>query len=59
MTGKKGWTANGFITGRPDNWQGMFPADNDERWKAAQLADAKNGVYWGKWGTALKPRTEN
>jgi len=39
-----------FIHPRPRRW-----ADNDERWKGAQLADAKNGIYWGKYGLALKP----
>jgi hypothetical protein len=33
-----------------------FPADDSERWKAAQLADAKRGIYWGKYGLALKPK---
>jgi hypothetical protein len=30
-----------------------FPADDDERWKAAQIADAKRGKYWGKHGLRL------
>lgn len=44
--------------GRPPNWRGMFPADDDERWKGAQLADAKKGIYWGKHGNALRPKKE-
>jgi hypothetical protein len=45
-----------LTTGRPDNWRGLFPADCDERWRAAQLADAKNGIYWGKYGRVCKAR---
>lgn len=26
------------------------PFDCDERWKGAQLADARKGIYWGKYG---------
>jgi hypothetical protein len=33
-----------------------LPADNDERWKAAQVADAKRGKYWGKYGLQLRPK---
>ncbi len=36
-----------------------FPADDSERYKAAQLADAKKGIYWGKYGLALKPKEDD
>jgi hypothetical protein len=30
--------------------------DDAERWKGAQLRDAKNGIFWGKYGKAEKAR---
>jgi hypothetical protein len=53
--------SNGRSTGRPLDWQaGGSPKfsvmDDDERWKGAQLADAKKGVFWGKYGKAEKAR---
>jgi hypothetical protein len=48
-------------SGRPLDWQaGGSPRfsvmDDDERWRGAQLADAKIGVYWGKYGKAEKAK---
>ena len=40
--------------GAPIGGGSLFPADNDERWKGAQLADAKKGIYWGKYGLLAK-----
>lgn len=32
-----------------------YVLDDDERWKGAQLQDAKKGIYWGKYGRMAKP----
>lgn len=42
------------VTGRPPNWRGMFPADDDDRYKASQIVDANRGIFWGKHGRALQ-----
>lgn len=34
--------------------QTKYRDDDDERWKGAQLADARQGIYWGKYGLKLK-----
>lgn len=31
-----------------------YVLDDDERWKGAQLRDAKNGIFWGKYGRMAK-----
>jgi len=43
-------SARGLLTtGRPVGHT-SFPVDNSERWKCAQLSDAREGIYWGKYG---------
>ena len=56
-------TPNGRSTGRPLDWQaGGSPAfsimDDDERWKGAQIADARKGIVWGKYGKQEQARIE-
>jgi hypothetical protein len=31
-----------------------YVLDDDERWKGAQLLDAKKGIFWGKYGRMAK-----